>query len=154
MAHSLPLPPPGCDALPVEEQIDYVQSLCDHIAASVDQVPLQHWQQALLEERLAAHRRSADNARPWREAIERAQQHLRADGKCSGSTSGPRPNLMPLRRRCGTTANKRVSGRNFWPNRVTPLYGATPEWLRVWRPGDLIDSVCVRCILTLLDRPV
>ena len=78
MAQSLPLPPPGFDALPVEDQIDYVQSLWDRIAASVDQVPLQEWQQVLLEERLAAHRRAPDDARPWQEVIERVQQRLRA----------------------------------------------------------------------------
>ena len=77
MSHSLPLPPPGFDALPVEDQIDYVQSLWDHIAASVAQVPLQQWQEALLEERLAAHRRAPEEARPWPEAIERVQQRLR-----------------------------------------------------------------------------
>jgi putative addiction module component (TIGR02574 family) len=78
MAHSLPLPPAGFDALPVDDQIDYVQSLWDHIAASVDQVPLQQWQQALLDERLATHRRSPDDARPWQDVIERVQQRLRA----------------------------------------------------------------------------
>lgn len=77
MASSLPLPPPGFDALAVEDQIDYVQSLWDHIAASVDQVPLHEWQQTLLEERLAALRRSPDDARPWQEVIERVQQRLR-----------------------------------------------------------------------------
>ena len=78
MAQSLPLPPPGFDALPVEEQIDYVQSLWDRIAATVDQVPLQEWQQVLLEERLAAHRRSPGDVRPWHEVIERVQRRLRA----------------------------------------------------------------------------
>ena len=78
MAQSLPLPPPGFDALPVEDQIDYVQSLWDRIAATVDQVPLQEWQQVLLEERLAARRRAPDDAQPWQEVIERVQQRLRA----------------------------------------------------------------------------
>ena len=78
MAHSLPLPPPGFEVLPVEDQIDYVQALWDHIATSVDQVPLAKWQQALLEERVEAHRRSPHEARPWREVIERVQQDLRA----------------------------------------------------------------------------
>ena len=41
MSDSLPLPPAGFDALSVEDQIDYVQSLWDRIAANVDQVPLQ-----------------------------------------------------------------------------------------------------------------
>ncbi|PYR00808.1 MAG: addiction module protein [Acidobacteria bacterium] len=77
MPHSLPLPPPGFDDLPVDEQIDYVQSLWDHIAASVDQVPLHEWQQAILEERLAAHRRAPQESRPWEEVIERLQGRLR-----------------------------------------------------------------------------
>ena len=78
MAPPLPLPPPGFDALRVEEQIDYVQSLWDRIAATVDQVPLQEWQRVLFEERLAAHRRTPGDARPWREVIDRVQQRLRA----------------------------------------------------------------------------
>ena len=78
MANSLPLPPPGFDALPVEDQIDYVQSLWDRIAATAGQVPLQDWQQALLEERLAEHRLAPTEARPWEEVIERVQERLRA----------------------------------------------------------------------------
>jgi len=35
----LPMPPPGFDALTVEEQIGYVQSLWDYIAAHPAQVP-------------------------------------------------------------------------------------------------------------------
>jgi putative addiction module component (TIGR02574 family) len=77
MPHSLPLPPPGFDALPVEDQIDYVQSLWDRIAATAGQVPLQDWQEALLEERLAEHRRAPDAARPWEEVFERLQERLR-----------------------------------------------------------------------------
>jgi putative addiction module component (TIGR02574 family) len=55
MATPLPIPPPGFDRLTVDEQIDYVQSLWDHIAASVDQVPLAEWQRAVLEERAVMH---------------------------------------------------------------------------------------------------
>lgn len=75
--HSLPLPPPGFDALPIEDQIDYVQSLRDRIAATADNVPLHEWQQALLEERLTAHHHAPDEDRPWTEVIERVQQRLR-----------------------------------------------------------------------------
>jgi putative addiction module component (TIGR02574 family) len=77
MPHSLPLPPPGFDALPVEDQIEYVQSLWDRIAAPDGRVPLHDWQKALLEERLAEHRRALDEARPWGEVIERLQERLR-----------------------------------------------------------------------------
>lgn len=77
MPHSLPLPPPGFDALPVEDQIDYVQSLWDRIATTAGQVPLQEWQQALLEERLTAHHNAPDEARPWKDVIDRVQERLR-----------------------------------------------------------------------------
>ena len=79
MPQSLPLPPPGFDALPVEDQIDYVQSLWDRIAATAGQVPLQDWQQALLDERLAQHRRAPEEARPWEDVIERLQDRFRTE---------------------------------------------------------------------------
>ncbi len=74
MANSVALPPAGFETLPVEEKIDYVQSLWDHIAGSVDHMPLQQWQQSLLTERLEAHRRSPGDASPWREAMDRVEQ--------------------------------------------------------------------------------
>ena len=77
MPHSLPLPPPGFDALPVDDQIDYVQSLWDRVAATAGQVPFQEWQQALLEERLTAHNNAPDEARPWKDVIDRVQERLR-----------------------------------------------------------------------------
>ena len=55
MAQPLPMPPPGFDDMPIEDQIEYVQSLWDRIAAATDQVPLQEWQRRILEERTAAH---------------------------------------------------------------------------------------------------
>lgn len=39
MSQQLPLPPPGFEALTVEEQIDYVESLWNHIAARPKYVP-------------------------------------------------------------------------------------------------------------------
>ena len=43
MSQTLPLPPVGFHALSVEEQIDYVQSLWDHIVARPEQVPVPDW---------------------------------------------------------------------------------------------------------------
>ena len=71
------MPHPGFDDLPIEDQVDYVQSLWDRFAASLDQVPLHEWQERILEERLAAHRRSPDEARAWEEVLERLQARLR-----------------------------------------------------------------------------
>jgi putative addiction module component (TIGR02574 family) len=41
------------------------------------QVPLEEWQQALLEERLTAHHNAPEEARPWKDVIERVQERLR-----------------------------------------------------------------------------
>src|SRR5687768_17508546 len=77
MAQPLPLPPPGFDELPVDEKIDYVQALWDRIAAEAEQLPLHEWQRQLLEERLAAHRASPDEARPWREVLDDLEGRLK-----------------------------------------------------------------------------
>jgi putative addiction module component (TIGR02574 family) len=78
MSRPLPMPPVGFDDLPVEEKIEYVQSLWDRIAASVDQVPLHEWQRQTLEERLAAHRAAPGEARPWSEVLDRLEVRIRS----------------------------------------------------------------------------
>jgi putative addiction module component (TIGR02574 family) len=67
MSQALPLPPPGFDALSTDEQIDYVQSLWDHIAARPEEVPVPDWHREILAERLAAHRPEDGNGREWEE---------------------------------------------------------------------------------------
>jgi putative addiction module component (TIGR02574 family) len=71
------MPPPGFDDLPVGEQIDYVQSLWDRIAAAADQVPLQEWQRRILGERMAAHQAAPVDASPWNEVLDRIEHRLR-----------------------------------------------------------------------------
>lgn len=67
MSQALPLPPPGFDALSIDEQIDYVQSLWDHIAARPEDVPVPDWHREILAERLAAHRADDGKGREWDE---------------------------------------------------------------------------------------
>lgn len=67
MSRALPLPPPGFDALSVYEQIDYVQSLWDRIAARPEDVPVPDWHREILEERLAAHHANKDRGKDWEE---------------------------------------------------------------------------------------
>lgn len=43
MSDSVRTPPPGFDSLSVDEQIDYVQSLWDRIAADPQRVPVPEW---------------------------------------------------------------------------------------------------------------
>jgi putative addiction module component (TIGR02574 family) len=60
MSQTIQLPPAGFDALSVEEQIDYLQSLWERIAAQPEQVPVPDWHREVLAERLAAISRSPD----------------------------------------------------------------------------------------------
>ncbi len=76
MVQPLRPPPVGFDDLSVEDQIDYIQSLWDRIAAHGDQVPLRDWQQEILEERLAAHKAAPQDARPWDEVLDRLEKRL------------------------------------------------------------------------------
>lgn len=63
MSQALPLPPPGFDSLSVDEQIDYVQSLWDHIAARPEDVPVPDWHRKTLAERLAMHNGNEDRGK-------------------------------------------------------------------------------------------
>jgi putative addiction module component (TIGR02574 family) len=76
MARPLPMPPPGFDDLTVDDQIDYVQSLWDRVAAAADQAPLHEWQRQLLDERLAAHLAAPHEARPWEDVLGELERRL------------------------------------------------------------------------------
>lgn len=67
MSQALPIPPPGFDALSIDDKIDYVQSLWDRIAARPEDVPVPDWHQEIISERLAAHRDSMDQGKDWEE---------------------------------------------------------------------------------------
>ena len=65
MSQSLSIPPPGFEALSVEDQIDYVQSLWDHIAAEPEKVPVPDWHRQILAERLANYEASPNEGKTW-----------------------------------------------------------------------------------------
>lgn len=67
MSQALPLPPPGFDTVSVDEQIDYVQSLSDHIAARPEATPVPDWHREILAERLAAFPADKDQGKAWKE---------------------------------------------------------------------------------------
>jgi putative addiction module component (TIGR02574 family) len=52
MAPFVPLPPPGFDQLSVDQQIGYVQSLWDRIAATPGLVLVPEWHREILDQRL------------------------------------------------------------------------------------------------------
>jgi putative addiction module component (TIGR02574 family) len=62
----VPGPPPGFDALSVEEKIAYVESLWNSIMEN-DMVPVPDWHRALIRERLDAYRADPSGGRPWDE---------------------------------------------------------------------------------------
>lgn len=67
MSQALPIPPPGFDALSIDDQIDYVQSLWDRVAARPEDIPVPDWHREIINERLAAHRTNQDPAKEWDE---------------------------------------------------------------------------------------
>jgi putative addiction module component (TIGR02574 family) len=70
MSQALPIPPPGFDALSIDEKIDYVESLWDHIAAHPDDIPAPDWHRQIIRERLAAHQNGKAQGKEW-EDVER-----------------------------------------------------------------------------------
>ncbi len=80
MSQALPLPPPGFDALSVEEQIDYVQSLWNHIAARPEQVPVPDWHREVIAERSEAYRANPEESKTWKEIEKNLTAELNAEG--------------------------------------------------------------------------
>ncbi len=73
MAQPVPNPPPGFDALSVDEKIEYVESLWDQIVERAD-VPIPDWHRELLRERLEAYRADPTAGRAWGELRAELQQ--------------------------------------------------------------------------------
>jgi len=72
-----PTPPPGFDDLPVDEQIDFVQSLWDRIAATSEQVPMPEWHRQIIRERLAAYNANPSAGRAWLDVRADIERKLR-----------------------------------------------------------------------------
>ncbi len=66
MAQPVPNPPPGFEALSIDEKLDYVESLWEQIVAKSD-IPIPEWQRELLQERLEGYRTDPTAGRPWSE---------------------------------------------------------------------------------------
>lgn len=77
MPKPVAIPPPGFDELTVEEQIDYVQSLWDRIAATPDQVPVPDWHRDVLDERLKDDGATPDAGESWEVVRDRLRDNLR-----------------------------------------------------------------------------
>jgi putative addiction module component (TIGR02574 family) len=77
MPKPVAIPPPGFDELTVDEQIDYVQSLWDRIAATPDQVPVPDWHRQVLDERLNDDGANPDGDKSWDVVRERLRDKLR-----------------------------------------------------------------------------
>jgi putative addiction module component (TIGR02574 family) len=60
--------PPAFDALPVQEQLEYVQALWKRIGERQQQVRSPEWHAEVVQQRLEAHRANPDAAVPWEDA--------------------------------------------------------------------------------------
>ncbi len=67
MPKRIPIPPPGFDDLPIDEQIDHVQSPWERIAVRPEQVPVPPWHQRIVRERLDTYKATPTAGRPWAE---------------------------------------------------------------------------------------
>jgi len=77
MPKPIPSPPPGFDALSVEERIDFVQFLWDRIAATPEQVPVPDWHRRIIRERLESYRTNPTDGRPWADVRTEIEAKLR-----------------------------------------------------------------------------
>jgi putative addiction module component (TIGR02574 family) len=76
MPKTTPNPPPGFDDLSVNEQIDYVQSLWERIAASPQSIPVPEWHERVISERLEAYKANPTSGRSWDEVRREIEQKL------------------------------------------------------------------------------
>lgn len=65
MSKKVSTPPPGFDDLPVDEQIEFVQSLWDRIAAMPEEIPIPDWHRRIIRERLEAYHAQPSAGRLW-----------------------------------------------------------------------------------------
>lgn len=61
----VPNPPPGFETLSIEDQIAYIQSLWDLIAAGPKHVPVPDWHSDVLRERAKQRDSHPDAGRTW-----------------------------------------------------------------------------------------
>jgi len=67
MKNAVTMPPAGFEELPVDQQIDYVQSLWDRIAESQRKIPSPDWHRNVVRERTAEHESNPALGRAWSE---------------------------------------------------------------------------------------
>ena len=77
MPKQVSLPPPGFDDLSIEEQIEYVQSLWDRIAASPQEIPVPEWHREIIDERLKDSEANPQAGESWDVVRERLRDKLR-----------------------------------------------------------------------------
>lgn len=76
MAHTVPIPPPGFDALSADEKIRYLQDLWDYIAADIAKVPVPDWHRRVLDQRLAEYQADPNEGEPWPQVRDRLLEEL------------------------------------------------------------------------------
>lgn len=79
MSNPKPKPPPGFDALSVDEQIDYVQALWDRVTAAPENVPLPAWHKEIIRKRISELESDPDGSISWEKAREEIAGRLRRE---------------------------------------------------------------------------
>lgn len=76
MSKAVKIPPPGFDDLPVDDQIEYVQSLWERIAAEPSNVPVPGWHREILDQRMKAFEANQNAGDSWEKVREEIEQKL------------------------------------------------------------------------------
>jgi putative addiction module component (TIGR02574 family) len=76
MAQPLTLPPPGFEALTLDEKIEYLEELWDSLAHEPVSLPIPEWHRDLARERMAFYRDNPKAVREWSEVRDEILTHL------------------------------------------------------------------------------
>jgi putative addiction module component (TIGR02574 family) len=77
MKTAVTMPPAGFEDLPVDQQIDYVQSLWDRIAEAQRKIPSPDWHRSVVRERVAEHESNPEAGRAWSDVRADIDKHLK-----------------------------------------------------------------------------
>lgn len=76
MSQSLPIPPPGFEELPIEEQVNYVEALLDLIGSRQDHVKIPKWHWEILTDRMESFRAEIEDGLTWEEFEKELENEL------------------------------------------------------------------------------
>lgn len=76
MPRELQMPPPGFADLSIDDKLEYVQALWDHVTARPEDVPVPAWHREIIEARMESHRLDPTAALPAAQVRDEVEEKL------------------------------------------------------------------------------